>query len=163
MQLNRTALGVLTILSGFMAIYLGVKSGSLYHREWSLRQSHAVVSAVAVEVSSNKARGGCSTNVRFEFEPTGSPVTYATSNEFLNTEDPDCVNVNWTVGGTMEFAYVPDNPKIHRPIFFGRLDRGIGPHEWVISAVGAFFCMLAFVFLIWFRHTVTSDAQETFN
>jgi hypothetical protein len=89
---------------------------------------------VAVEVSSRKVRGGCSTHVRFEFKPAGSSDTYETTHAFLAADDPDCLDVGWSAGETMRVAYVPKDPGIHRP-YWGRLGRGIGPHEWKLSAV----------------------------
>lgn len=159
MNLNPKAIGAFIIVAGLVALYFGAKSASQYHREWSLRRSHAVATAVAVDVSSRQVRGGCLTNVRFEFKPVESPIVYETTNGFLATDDPDCVNVSWSVGDTMEVAYVPANPKIHRP-YWGTLERGIESSEWMISGIGATFAALAVVFFTWLRRKMPNETKK---
>lgn len=159
MQPSRRMIDAAIVLAGVMTIYLGVNGAGQYHREWSLGRSHAVASAVAVEVSPRKVRGGCSTRVRFEFKPAGSLETYETRQAFLAADDPDCLDVSWAKGETMQVAYVPEDPRIHRP-YWGRLDRGIEPHEWKYTAFLAGLFASALAYLSWLRRRRPSNPRQ---
>lgn len=159
MQLNRRTTSAVIILSGVMALFLGTKSVEQYYREWSLRRSHAVANAVAVQVTSRRVRGGCSTDVLLEFKPLGSSETYQITVDFLGTDDPNCLDVSQSVGDTMEIAYVPENPEIHRP-YWGKLDRGLEPHEWIVSGIGAALSALALAYFVLLRRALPKIHQE---
>jgi hypothetical protein len=159
MQPSRRTIDAAILVAGLMVLYLGVRGAGQYHREWSLGRSHAVATALAVEVTTRKVRGGCSTHVRFEFKPTGSPETYETTNTFLATDDPDCLDVSWSAGETMQVAYVPEDQTLHRP-YWGRLGRGIQPHEWKYSTVLAGLFAMPLAYLVWLRRRRPSNPQQ---
>jgi len=159
MQPSRGTINGAILVAGVMVLYLGARGASQYHREWSLARSHAVATAVAVEVTPRKVRGGCSTHVRFEFQPVRSSGTYETTEAFLATDDPDCLEVSWVAGETMQVAYVPEDPRIHRP-YWGRLGRGIEPHEWKYSAVLAGLFATSLAYLVWLRRRRPSNPQQ---
>jgi len=159
MQPSRRSIDAAILVTGVAVLYLGARAASQYYREWSLGRSHEVATAVAVEVSSRKVRGGCSTHVRFEFSPAGSPEAVETTHAFLATDDPDCLDVSWSAGETMQVAYVPEDPSIHRP-YWGRLGRGIGPHEWKLSAVLAGLLATPLVYLAWLRRRRPNNPRQ---
>ena len=159
MQPSRRAIDATILVAGVVVLYLGVRGASQYHREWSLGRSHAVATAVAVAVTSRKARGGCLTHVRFEFKPAGSPDTYETTHAFLATDDPDCLDVSWSAGETMQVAYVPEDPRIDRP-HWGRLGRGIEPHEWKYGAALAGLFETPHAYLVWLRRRRPRSPQQ---
>lgn len=139
--------------------FFAARSAVLFHREWSLRQSHAVIDARAVQVTSRKSPSGCTTNVWIEFEPPRSGAKYSYLGDFYfsnrptpigfwDPDDSECARTQWDVGDTIQMAYVPRNPKINRA-YWGTLERGIGPDEWKDSAGLAAFIAILGIWAYW--------------
>jgi hypothetical protein len=58
----------------------------------------------------------------------------------------------------MQVAYVPEKPKIHRS-YWGTLDRGIEPKEWMTTAIPGAFFALALAYFVWLRRKRSDNPQ----